>query len=54
MGPSQERLPEPQRQKAKNRLHVALRICRDRASPISTRNGPEVRGLRDSIRDFGD
>ena len=27
---------------------------RDRTSPISTRKSPEVRGLRDSIRDFGE
>jgi len=33
---------------------VTSHFGRDRTSPISTRKSPEVRGLRDSIRDFGD
>ena len=51
---SQERLPERQRQSAQNCLQAASRFGRDRTSPISTRKSPGVRGLRDSIRDFGD
>jgi hypothetical protein len=53
-GLSQERLPGRQRQKAHNWLQATLRIGRDRTSPISTRKSPEVRDLRDGIRDFGD
>ena len=37
---SQERLPELQRQKAKNSLQATLPICRDRTSPIPT---PQIR-----------
>jgi hypothetical protein len=51
---SQERLPGRQRQKAKNCLQATSRLDRDRTLPISTRKCPEFRGLRDSIRDFGD
>jgi hypothetical protein len=51
---SQERLPGRQRQNAQNCLQPASRFGRDGTSPISTRKSPKVRGLRDSIRDFGD
>src|SRR5665213_2808884 len=52
--PSQERLPGPQRQKAKNRPLRLVRLAETAPRRSQPRKSPQVRGLCTWARDFVD